>query len=115
MGLQLRLPGLPEAGPGTASGLRQPGLPALRPGLEPEFGSAPGPGYWPPSGLAGENAQVEKAQVEKALAEAEPAESALSEGLAVELAVEAPPVEVPSAEEPFAGGLVGRLKVVGRH
>lgn len=86
------------------------GLPALRPGLEPEFGSAPGPGYWPPSGLAGENAQVEKA-----LAEAEPAEGALSEGLAVELAVEAPPVEVPSAEEPFAGGLVGPLKVVGRH
>ena len=67
-----------------------PGLPALRPGLEPEFGSAPGPGYWPPSGLAGENAQVEKA-----LAEVEPAEGALSEGLAVELA--------------------GPLKVVGRH
>ena len=74
-------------------------MPALRPGLEPEFGSAPGPelmgpgtapGYWPPSGLA-----VENAQVEKALAEAEPAEGALSEGLAVEL--------------------VGPLKVVGRH
>ena len=103
-------PGLPEAGPGTAPGLRLPGLPALRPGLESEFGSAPGPGYWPPSGLAGENTQVEKA-----LAEAEPAEDALSEGLAVELAVEAPPVEVPSAEEPFAGGLAGPLKVVGRH
>lgn len=108
-------PGLmrPELEPGPGLGL--PGLPALRPGLEPEFGSAPGPGYWPPSGLAGENAQVENAQVEKALAEVEPAEGALSEGLAVELAVEAPPVEVPSAEEPFAGGLVGPLKVVGRH
>lgn len=78
--------------------------------MRPEFGPAPGPGYWPPSGLAGENAQVEKA-----LAEAEPAEGALSEGLAVELAVEAPPVEVPSAEEPFAGGLAGPLKVVGCH
>lgn len=109
-GLELRLPGLPEAGPGTAPGMRLLGLPALRPGLEPEFGSVPGPGYWPPSGLAGENAQVEKA-----LAEAEPAEGALSEGMAVELAVEAPPVEVPSAEEPFAGGLAGPLKVVGRH
>jgi hypothetical protein len=90
LGSVLGLPGLPEAGPGTAPGLRLPGLPALRPGLEPEFGSAPGPGYWPPSGLAGENAQVEKA-----LAEVEPAEGALSEGLAVELA--------------------GPLKVVGRH
>ena len=87
----------------------RPGLPALRPGLEPEFGSAPGPGYWPPSGLA-----VENAQVEKALAEAEPAEGALSEGLAVELAVEVPTVEVTSAEEPFAGGLAGPFKVVGR-
>ena len=102
----------------------------MRPGLKPEFGPAPGPGYWPPSGLAGENVQVEKA-----LAEAEPAEgsaaaqtqleggpaedalseSALNERPAVELAVEAPPVEVPSAEEPFAGGLAGPLKVVGCH
>jgi len=75
LGPELMGPGLmrPELEPGPGLGL--PGLPALRPGLEPEFGSAPGPGYWPPSGLAGENAKVEKAL----------AEGALSEGLAVEL------------------------------
>ena len=80
-------------------GLQLPGLPALR----PEFGPALGPGYWPPSGLAGENAQVENA-----LAEAEPAEGALSEGLAVELVAVGHFVEGPE-------GKAGPLRPVGRH
>lgn len=92
------MPRLPEAGPGAVPGLRLrvlgPGLrlPALRPGLRPEFGPAPGPGYWPTPGLAGENAQVEKALAEgPAAAQTQlaggPAESVqLGGGLAAELA-----------------------------
>ena len=72
MGPGLRLP---EAGPGAVPGLRLPeagqgAVPGLRlrvlgPGLRPEFGPAPGPGYWPTlSGLAGQSAQAEKALAE---------------------------------------------------
>ena len=56
------MPRLPEAGPGAVPGLR---LRVLGPGLRPEFGPAPGPGYWLTlSGLAGQSAQVEKALTE---------------------------------------------------
>jgi len=58
---------LPEAGPGAV------------PGLRPEFGPAPGPGYWLTlSGLAGQSAQVEKALTEGPAA----AQTQLAGGLA---------------------------------
>jgi len=73
------MPRLPEAGPGAVPGLR---LRVLGPGLRPEFGPAPGPGYWPTPGLAGENAQVEKALAEGPAA----AQTQLAGGPAAELA-----------------------------
>ena len=75
---------LPEAGPGAVPGLRLPEAgPGAVPGLRPEFGPAPGPGYWStPPGLAGQSAQVEKALTEGPAA----AQTQLAGGLAAELA-----------------------------
>ena len=77
MGPGLRLP---EAGPGAVPGLRLPEAgPGAVPGLRPEFGPAPGPGYWLTlSGLAGQSAQVEKALTEGPAA----AQTQLAGGLA---------------------------------